>query len=127
MTRILLVEDDLDVRMMMEHVLVGAGYAVTTTESVANALALLDNQPFHLVLVDVKLVDGSGLDVAQRAQELGVKTLVVTAYGLQLPRDSLERFDYLLKPIRPQELIDAIRRVLKGQDGEADVIPLRPN
>jgi CheY-like chemotaxis protein len=39
MTRILLVEDDLDVRMMMEHVLVGAGYAVTTTESVANALA----------------------------------------------------------------------------------------
>ena len=127
MTRILLVEDDLDVRMMMEHVLVGAGYAVTTTESVANALALLDNQPFHLVLVDVKLVDGSGLDVAQRAQGQGVKTLVVTAYGSQLPQDRLQQFDYLLKPIRPQELIDAIRRVLKGQDGEADVIPLRPN
>jgi DNA-binding response OmpR family regulator len=53
--RILLVEDDIDVRPLLEHILLDAEFEVTAVESLANALALLEKQPFDLVVTDVKL------------------------------------------------------------------------
>jgi DNA-binding response OmpR family regulator len=68
MPRILLVEDDLNVRPLMEHIMVEHGYQVTTAESVATGTALISSQPFDLVICDVKLSDGNGLSVAERAR-----------------------------------------------------------
>jgi DNA-binding response OmpR family regulator len=96
MARILLVEDDLDVRPLLEYVLgVEGGYEVTAVESVANAVALVAAQPFDLVITDVNLPDGNGLRIADEAKAKGVKVLVLTAHGLSLERDLV-----MLKRIR---------------------------
>ena len=122
--RILLVEDDPDVRPLLEHIIVAeAGYEVVSTETVANALRLLGTQPFDLLLTDVNLPDGSGLRVADQAMALGLKTLVLTGHGLSLKPGALQGYDYLLKPLRAPELLAAIRRRLARDEGDGQVVP----
>jgi DNA-binding response OmpR family regulator len=118
-TRILLVEDDPDVRPLLEHILLSNDFHVTTADSVAVASALLDSQPYDLVIADVNLPDGSGLRVADRAIAAGVRALVVTGQGLSLAPGSLAPYDYLLKPMRVEELLAGIRRCLLARDGTA--------
>ena len=123
MPRILLVEDDPDVRLLVEHVLLDAGYAVDTTDSVEGGQSLLECRRYDLVLADGRLPDGTGMMVADRAQELGdTPALIVTGYAFDLPRDHLVRYDYLLKPVRPSELVTAVRRVL-GEPSPLDGPP----
>jgi DNA-binding response OmpR family regulator len=123
MARILLVEDDPDVRPLLEHILLSENYEVTATETAAVALSLLAVQPFDLVVCDVNLPDGSGLDVADRASLAGAKALVITGQGLSLKPGSLAPYDYLLKPLRVGELIAAIKRRLDRRDDPAEVVP----
>ena len=124
MPRILLVEDDLDVRPLLEHVLTAEpNYTVTAVESVANAMALLAAQPFDLVITDVNLPDGNGLRIADKAKERCVKTLVLTAHGLSLAPGELSGYDYLLKPIRVKDFLDVVRQQLSRDDGQAVSIP----
>ena len=123
MARILLVEDDRDVRPLLEHIMLGEGLDVTTSETAANAIALLDSQPFDLVVADVNLPDGSGLRVADKAKGAGVSALVVTGHGLTLQPGALASYDYLLKPLRPKELLDAIKARLPRGDGQVVPFP----
>jgi DNA-binding response OmpR family regulator len=115
MARILLVEDDPDVRPLLEHILLEHRYQVTTAETVLTATALLNSQPFDLVICDVNLPDGSGLTVADRAKAAGVKVLVMTGHGLSLELGTLQPYDYLLKPLRVTELLASVERRLTGK------------
>ena len=124
MARILLVEDDVNVRPLMRHIIQGAGHQLTTLETLANAIILLDRQPFDLVVTDVNLPDGSGLRIADKAQEQGVRALVITGYGLSLKPGTLDRYDHLLKPVRADELLDAIRQRLPRADGHVVPLPM---
>jgi DNA-binding response OmpR family regulator len=114
MARILLVEDDPNVRLLLEHVLRGEDHDVDTAVSVNEALALLRDYTYDLVLADGKLPDGTGMQVGDAASAIGSKTLIITGFAFQLPREDLMRFDYLLKPVRPAELLRAIERMLDG-------------
>ena len=113
MTSILLVEDDAELRLLLEHVLLGAGYEVDSAAGVGAASALLDRSAYELVLADARLEDGTGMTVAERAAENGAKTLIITGYAFELPREVLGRYEFLLKPVRPRELIEAVARVLQ--------------
>src|SRR6266705_2518391 len=108
MTRILLVEDDEDVRPMMERVLLSVGYQVDSVASVRSAVILLRRRSYDLVVADGRLPDGTGMMAADRAAEKGINTLIVTAYAFRLPKEELLRYPYLLKPVRPNELLLAI-------------------
>jgi len=110
--RILLVEDDHGVRMLMEHVLSGDGYTVDPVSTIDAARMLLRNQAYDLALVDGVLPDGSGIAVAEEAQSLGIPAIVVTAYAFRFPKRDLARYALLLKPVRPDELLDAVQRAL---------------
>jgi DNA-binding NtrC family response regulator len=112
MSRILLVEDDLNVRVLLEHVLIDAGYEVDSTATAAEAKSLLDSVSYELLLADGRLPDGTGMALADLAQANGVKALIITGYAFQLASQDLGRYDFLMKPIRPAELIDAIDRTL---------------
>lgn len=112
MYRILLVEDDPDVGALLEHSLGSAGYKVSKAATVSAAHLLLDHRSHDLVLTDVVLPDGSGVAIADKAQELGIRTLLLTGYGLHLPAHQLGRHECLMKPVRPGELFAAIKRVL---------------
>ena len=122
-TTILLVEDDLDVRFVLEHVLLGAGYHVTAVETIANAVKLVSSRPFDLVIADGKLPDGTGLAVADKAAEHDMKTLIITGNAFALPQEQLQKYAYLLKPLRPTELLDAVRRMMPRNERESEVLP----
>ena len=112
MGRILLVEDEYNVRILLEHVLIDAGYEVDSTATVAEAKSLLDSVRYDLVLADGRLPDGTGMVLAERAEAAGAKVLIITGYAFQLADEELGRYDFLMKPVRPAELIQAIERTL---------------
>ena len=114
MTRILLVEDDHNVRVLLEHVLIDGGYVVDSTTTVAEAKSLLDSVGYELLLADGRLPDGTGMALAEYAQASGVKTLIITGYAFQLASQDLGRYEFLMKPVRPAELLQAIERALGG-------------
>ncbi len=112
MACILLVEDDANVRLLLEHVLCGEGHDVDPVATVQQALSRLQQRGYDLVVADGKLPDGTGMTIGDAATADGVRTLIITGFALQLPREELMRFDYLLKPVRPAELVKAIDRKL---------------
>lgn len=112
MKRILLVEDDAPLRMLLEHVLLGAGYEVDAAESVGDALSFLSSRSYHLIVADGRLGDGTGMMIAERAEIAGAKALIITGYAFDLPKEQLGKYEFLLKPVRPSELLEVVGRVL---------------
>jgi two-component system response regulator HydG len=112
MPRILLVEDDVDVQLVIEHVLIDAGNQIHPTGTMAAARELLNRHSYELVIADAKLPDGTGMDIADLAAQKGTKALIVTGYAFTLPADALGRYEILLKPLRPAEILAAVKYAL---------------
>jgi CheY-like chemotaxis protein len=112
MKRILLVEDDRDVRFVLEHVLLAAGYAVDSTQTAFTARLHLGTRLYDLVLADGKLEDGSGIAIADLGETQGAKALVITGYARLFSTEELERHPYLMKPVRPAEVIRAVEQLI---------------
>ena len=112
MPRILLVDDEPDVRLVLEHVLIDAGYEVDTTGTASGGRDLLRCRSYDLVVADGKLPDGTGMEIADMAIDGGGKALLITGYAFTLPRDSRDRYEILLKPLRPIEIVRAVERAL---------------
>ncbi|MGC2415999.1 MAG: response regulator [Stellaceae bacterium] len=115
MPRILLIEDEANVRMVMEHALIDGGYEVDVAGTVLIGYELLASHPYDLVVADARVPDGSGLELADQARKTGVPALIITGYAFNLPRDELNRFEFLLKPVTPSELLQAVERVLQTE------------
>ena len=116
MARILLIEDDADVRLVVEHILVDEGYEVDTAECVIRGADLLDSGPYDLVVADGRLPDGTGIELADKAAVLGIPALIITGYAFilrELARDP-DRYPILLKPLRPAEILSAVRTTLEA-------------
>src|SRR5258708_30019457 len=111
---ILIVDDDEDVRLVMEHVLIDAGYEVDTTGTASGGHKLLQDRSYDLVIADGKLPDGTGMEIADEALEKGSKVLVITGYAFTLPLKMRGRYEILLKPLRPNELVTAVAQVLRA-------------
>ena len=116
MARILLIEDDIDVRWVMQHVLLDAQHRVDTSSTLDGGLALLASRHYDLVVTDGRLPDGTGIALADKAEEKGVAALIVTGYAFGLRNDEpgadLAKYNLLLKPVRPDELVNAVARAL---------------
>src|SRR5437764_14091890 len=89
MARILLVDDDDDVRTLLEQVLIAERYEVDAAATVETARALLERNHYHLLLADIALPDGTGMQVAQDASRRGTPTIILTAYAFRDPEDDL--------------------------------------
>ena len=112
MQRILVVEDDVALQLFIEHVLMGAGYEVDAIGTISGGADLLRSRRYDLVLSDVKLPDGNGLEIADLAGEKGTKALMITGHAFTLPDGTHERYEFLLKPVRQAEIITAVERAL---------------
>jgi len=102
--RLLVVDDEPDLRTLYELTLLREGYELETAGSVSEGLACLQAQSYSAVITDMRLPDGSGLDLLHwlEQQGRGEKTLVITAYGsAENAVEALKAgaYDYLTKPV----------------------------
>lgn len=117
--RVLVVEDEPLVAFDTEHLLSDAGYTiVATVDRVADALAVIDGgETVDLVLLDINLADGSGVEVARKARSVGVAVLFVTG---QCPPDAMElAHGCLSKPFNPRDLVAAIDAIDAAMGGKS--------
>ncbi|QOL51464.1 histidine kinase famiy protein [Massilia litorea] len=119
--RILVVEDNEDVRELAETMLESAGYAVVSAPSGEQALTVLDEgAAIDLVFTDVMMPGGmNGLQLADqvRARRPGTPILVTTGYMDELPAARGQRLDVLGKPYRQEDLLARVRAILPASHG----------
>lgn len=101
---LLVVDDEPDLRTLYELTLLREGYELETAGTVDEALRQLKQRDFSAVITDMRLPDGSGLDILQWLETQGrkEKTLVITAYGsAENAVEALKAgaYDYLTKPV----------------------------
>lgn len=115
--RILVVDDEADLLELLELTLLRMGFDVDPVASVAAAREHLEQRRYGLVLTDMRLGDGTGLDVLQASQlqQPGVPVTVITAYGSAENAVSALKagaFDYLSKPVELERLRALVRTAL---------------
>ena len=118
---VLVVDDEADIRDLMEMTLMKMGLRVDTAEGVRAALSKLSSNKYSLVLTDMRMPDGSGLEVVQHInqQHLDVPVAVITAFGsadqaVQALKEGA--FDYLQKPITLAQLRTLVKSAIKVQE-----------
>ena len=113
---VLVVDDHAGTRVLCDQVLGTAGYSVVSSESGAQALAIVDAIVFDLVVVDVGLPGSDGFELAQRLHALGPRRprlLAVTGYLPEGTSTEIVLFDaYLIKPCLPEKLIAVVTDLL---------------
>jgi PAS domain S-box-containing protein len=114
--RVLLVEDDPDTLEVTSMLLVQGGYDVATAKSVAQALTEVNDHEFDLLISDIALTDGSGLDLMREIHEQHkeLKGIALSGFGTQedVRRTKLAGFTaHLTKPVSFPRLVTTIRQV----------------
>ena len=117
-THVLVVDDDPEIRSLLARYLEGQGFRVSTAANRTDCEKQLVDGDFDLLVLDVMLPDGSGLDICRSLQDgrsrmpvillTALKEDVDRIIGLELGAD-----DYLGKPFNPRELVARIKAVLR--------------
>lgn len=127
--RILIVEDEREIRDGLLEVLRSEGYEATAAESLADARRELPRASFDLVLLDLRLPDGSGLDLLAELREPGAPSvIVVTAFPeVQTAVRALKlgAYDYVNKPFDLDEILLAVSRALETRELREEVTSFR--
>ena len=125
---ILIVDDEPDVREVLEEYFAAHGYAALGAESAGTARAIAARRPIDLALVDIHMPGEDGLSLARHLREryAGVAIVMLTSaaevvdrvVGLEMGAD-----DYVTKPFDPRELLARVKSVLRrtSSAGRADL------
>lgn len=115
--RILLAEDDADMRRFLTRALQNAGYEVVAFENGLSAYERLREEPFSLLLTDIVMPEMDGIELARRATELDpdLKVMFITGFAAvalnpdtETPKDST----VLSKPFHLKDLVHEVERLL---------------
>ena len=119
---ILLVEDDIDLRLAMSERLTQAGFRVAGCDRAAEAIRMLNNQKFHAVLLDLKLARGDGLQVIghlkSRDVRFNAETPVIVVSGT-LEMKTIQELrgvvrGILVRPFDQEKLLESVNKVVRA-------------
>lgn len=125
MSKVLIVDDDVTFCLMLDTFLSKNGYAVQQSFSFAEAVKKLKSFEPDIILTDLRLPDHDGLDILHLAirEAPGTPVVLMTGYAdirTAVQAMKLGAFDYVAKPVNPDEILITIRRALKqsGQESQ---------
>ena len=115
--KVLVVDDEVVVVNSIRKILTRKGYAIEEAFTCKDALAQVFAHDYDLVLLDMKMSDGNGLDVLQRikAKRPDLRVVIVTGYAsVDTAVEAIQKgaSDYMAKPFTPEELYGVTNRVL---------------
>jgi two-component system response regulator PilR (NtrC family) len=125
-TRILVVDDEPDLRTLYELTLLREGFGVETAANLAQAFEHLNERAFDVVITDMRLPDGLGMELIHhiKTQQRRERCVVITAYGsAENAVESLKAgaFDYLTKPVDLKQFRSVIASAV--QDAKSHTVP----
>jgi DNA-binding NtrC family response regulator len=116
--KILVVDDESSVTGALELILGDRGHQVRTASAVGEALELLEDRPFDLVLTDLRLADSTGIELLTRIKQdkPEIEVILMTAHGsLEVTIEAIKRgaYYYLEKPFTPDQVLTLVERALE--------------
>ena len=124
--KILIVEDENEIREVVKAYLAEGGYQVITADDGLEALELFDNSTFDLIILDLMLPKIDGWKLAARIRETSqIPIIMLTARKTEADRIkglNLGADDYVVKPFSPRELVARVEAVLR-RSSQNDEIP----
>jgi len=114
--RVLIVDDEEDTVQALNIGLKDTGYLIKTTTKYNDAINILRSEEMDVVVTDLKLKDGNGLEILNFVQEngLSISVIIITAYGsVESAVEAIRggAYDYLVKPFRISELKKLLNRL----------------
>lgn len=128
--RILIVDDDDELRRMLVDYLTSQGYTALGTRSIQQGQEALRTDSFDLVISDLRLQDGNGLDFLRQLRQVSPKTYGILMTGYSTMETAVEAiriglFDYLIKPVLPAQLDLVLQRLESIQQLQSENSYLR--
>lgn len=119
MNKILVVDDDRDLCLLLEKYLSRKGYEVTTAPGMKKALEMLDLVQPDLMLSDFRFEDGTGMELLQQLRQRNnfIPVIIITGYSdikIAVEIMKLGAYDYVTKPLFPDEILETIKRALSA-------------
>jgi len=127
---ILIVDDERSMREFLRIALTRAGHQVTVAESPADAKLAYDARDFDVVITDLKMPTGSGLDVLDGVKTVRPETQVIVVTAFATPETAIAAmkrgaYDYLTKPFKVDEIGVVVERALEKRTLLRDNVELR--
>lgn len=115
--RILVVDDEDDLRMLLDHVVTSAGYEVVTASDGEEAMMMLGKSKFDVALLDIQMPNASGIEVLKYIQKNspGTKAIILTGYADLKHAMEAREFgaqDFISKPYKIEEILSTVNRLL---------------
>jgi len=119
MAKILLAEDDTDMRRFLVKALQNAGFEVISYDNGLSAYQRLREEPFELLLTDIVMPEMDGIELARRASEIDpdIKIMFITGFAavaLNPDNAAPKEARILSKPFHLRELVNEVERLLKA-------------
>jgi DNA-binding NtrC family response regulator len=128
--KILIVDDELSVRNSLKEWFLEDGFSVETAEDGNAALQRMHSGPYDIVIIDLKMPGMDGITLERRIREIDkdAAIIILTAFAsVETAVEALKlgAFDYVTKPVDPDELSNTVRNALKQRQLEAENVRLK--
>ena len=120
---VLVIDDDAAVRKVLSEILSENGYSVVTVENGKQALKTSEKEYFDAALIDVELPDIQGTELLRKLKDRNPKMVKIIVTGFPSLQNAIEAVNegadgYVLKPFKPKELLETIRKHLDEKAAE---------
>ncbi|MDH5806814.1 MAG: response regulator [Candidatus Methanomethylicaceae archaeon] len=121
--RILVIDDDPDIREGISEVLRNSGYEVDAVETATEAIKKSEENAYHIAFIDIVLPDMNGIEVLKKLKDRIPKTRKVIITGYATLENAVEALNlganaYLIKPVKPEDIIKITEKMMKEIEEE---------